>query len=591
MRKVISDWKWRTVLFALLTVLYFLPMLYTKEMKIQVDGAFHLSRIYELAKGFEVGKIIPDLSAYTFNQQGQAVSLFYPSSFIYVYSGLLFLTGNFVKSWYMASAILIFITLLVAYYSANAFFKNQNKAFLFAILWSFSNYNMSNLLYRNAYPSSWTFAFLPLALYGLYELFLGKSSKWWVAATGFSLVLLNHLVSAYILVLFGIGLFLIALYKRRLDKQRLLSITMFSVTSMFLTLSFLMPFLKQMLSVDLLGPSVVNMQWYANNIQTLLGVSLSNKLGNPSQDGLNLGVFLLFIYVVAIIQLFTDHRQLAKQEDFEKRKHLKFLAFLSFGGIILISSLFPWMLLQHTFLAKIQFPDRFIFLSLLFVLLFVIEYIFANPKMIKHFKWIVCLSFLVSFFSATDFTAHELLPQRFTPRDAAVRQELNEHKPSFNKIIRNTVADKKNYDYISKRQVNYQSDEKGEKSQIVGNYEEYDSKVVLVDDKKTTLPFSHEGYVFTVNGIPENAKKVRVPMTWYNGLKAKNENGESLTLTEDEKGYVSVIPENSQQIRVFYTRDVIEKMSIVISAISWVVMIVIFLLYLIALHSPRRTNR
>ena len=43
------------------------------------DVPFHLSRMYELTKGFENGKWLPDVSAYTFGQNGYGVNLFIPS--------------------------------------------------------------------------------------------------------------------------------------------------------------------------------------------------------------------------------------------------------------------------------------------------------------------------------------------------------------------------------------------------------------------------------------------------------------------------------------------------------------------------------
>lgn len=71
--------RWQLFLvFLILASVCMLPQLAKQTMYMNSwDVPFHLSRMYELEKGFEVGKWLPDISAYTFGENGYGVNLFY----------------------------------------------------------------------------------------------------------------------------------------------------------------------------------------------------------------------------------------------------------------------------------------------------------------------------------------------------------------------------------------------------------------------------------------------------------------------------------------------------------------------------------
>lgn len=86
-------WGRLILVFFLLAIVSELPQLVKQTMYMNSwDVPFHLSRMYEFEKGFEAGKWLPDISAYTFGQNGYGVNLFYGYSFTYLVAVIYFLT-------------------------------------------------------------------------------------------------------------------------------------------------------------------------------------------------------------------------------------------------------------------------------------------------------------------------------------------------------------------------------------------------------------------------------------------------------------------------------------------------------------------
>ncbi|OFI47015.1 hypothetical protein BG262_01395 [Floricoccus penangensis] len=574
---IIYDNFWiRNGIFLFLSILFILPLLLTNSYFPQSDDGAHIPRMYEIAQGMKVGHFFPDVSAYTFRQDGNGIHFFYPNSFSFIYALFINLTGKIVTGLYFGHIILLFVTQIVAYYSAKIFTKNTLKSFVFAILWAFSLYNFGNFLNRGASPSSFAYAFFPLALLGIYELFLGDNKKWWLASIGFSLVLLNHLVTSFTLVIFGIVLFALSIYWKKFTKERLISSVLFAVSAFLLTCSFLIPFAIQMTNVDILGADKRNMQALAASIYRILNISLDNDLTNPS-FGFNFGIVLCIAYIIFGILLFTS-------EQVKSNTKLKKYFFLSLGFIILVSNLFPWIWFQNTPLSVIQFPDRFMPFTEIFILIFVIEFLFQFEfRNIPQFRTLFLLLFTIgSFLTVLNYKADNLTIVEGTKEFRKVRSQLpNEFS---DKNIKE-MAKRSNFggnDYISEKQMTYTvNDTKNvrpstnvfEQGIISASTSGLDEKVAYIDGEKSQIMLYNQDYTFMVNNLPNGDHTVRLPMTWYKGFEATDNNGTKLELQKDDDGYVVVNTKGQPQIKVQYIKSAAEKMGICISILSWILTI------------------
>jgi len=94
--------------------------------------------MYELTKGFENGKWLPDISAYTFGQNGYGVNLFYGYSFTYLVALIYFWTHQAITAVLAGYIILLTTAMGLNYYAGSLFFtggRSKLKSFAFSTLY------------------------------------------------------------------------------------------------------------------------------------------------------------------------------------------------------------------------------------------------------------------------------------------------------------------------------------------------------------------------------------------------------------------------------------------------------------------------
>lgn len=118
------------VSFVLLAFVAILPQFYKQTMVINSwDVPFHLSRMYEIHQGFLNGKWVPDISAYTFGENGYGVNLFYGYSFIYVVALIYLVVQKAITAVLIGYVLLLSGAMGINYYIGTHFFKGNDKRF------------------------------------------------------------------------------------------------------------------------------------------------------------------------------------------------------------------------------------------------------------------------------------------------------------------------------------------------------------------------------------------------------------------------------------------------------------------------------
>lgn len=533
------------LLFILLSVLIYLPVILSGKFPYGNDGLFHLSRLHELVLGIEKAKIFPDISAYTLGERMGGVNFFYPYISAYPIAILMYFFGDFYG--FVIGLIVVRLALsFVSYWMMYKFSASKKKALVFSLIYSFSTYTLVNQIQRGALGETLGMIFLPMAVYGIYQILFEDYKEWIWASLGIIGVLYSHVLSFFMLFVVAVGtMFFLLIKKRKLVSQkRVLSWFKAGLTICLLSAIFLIPFIEQMKFSHAFATTCYNLS--TDTFSFFLKGSLQNSLEFPSGQRGILGFF--YTLIIVIITYF-----LVKRKIFTVK--LKIFGILTLLFIILGTSLFPWFLLQDTFFNAIQFTWRwFIFVSL-FSSAYIAEGIMClldnDNKKFQFLKWvpillsvnglIICSAFF--YLRISDDYAHSINTKMFT-RNSDDSQLFNKHNGK--------------YDYATRKQKKL-----GKKN---GN-------TIFVDGKKTKLKLEHKDYEFYVDGLSSTEKKVTLPITWFKGMSAYDDCGRLLHVNYKVDGY-PIVKTRSKAIKIIYRKTIVQRMSILVSGISWLLFLV-----------------
>lgn len=209
------------------------------------DLFFHKGRIDGLAESFKNGNYFPKINYSYLKGFGYATGIFY-SEFFLVIPALLRVIGLSLSQVYIIFLVLItFATFLVSYLVRYSFDKVKNKSILFSILYTFSTYRIATMIRRGALGETLAFIFLPLVLLGIYHIIFKDSKKWYLLTLGMTCLVLSHLISTLIAIVFVGCLSIIngkVLYNER---RRFYDLIKATVATIGLTIFYFVPIGEQ----------------------------------------------------------------------------------------------------------------------------------------------------------------------------------------------------------------------------------------------------------------------------------------------------------------------------------------------------------
>lgn len=320
----------------ILSIFYMMPMfLYSGVIHFSMqDTYFHFSRITSMSNVWT-----SPVNYASYHHNGSMINQFYP--WLTIYPAYLFakITGSMVWGYKLYCWFITLVTLLISYYSIFKMKKSTNIALVFSAVYTFAAYRATDLFYRGSLGEAVAMTFFPLVLAGTYEIFAGDEKNWRLLAFGMTLVLYTHLLSVAMLsVLIAVFLIIsIPFWDKRL--QRLKALTKATFLTLLLSLAFIVPFLEQMLQLDLYTPKGVSLEGFA--YRSLLSNLLWNRL-----NGFSIGLVMLIAIFMTIIGI----KKLKKPD----------LAIFIVGVLLFISTtrILPWDKLAATPLLTIQFVWR-----------------------------------------------------------------------------------------------------------------------------------------------------------------------------------------------------------------------------------------
>ena len=274
-RKIIKNRKNKIIFIIVLTLLASLPVFIFPGIKKGDDVFFHLSRISAIRDNIKNLQIFKGIYPGYFNGYGYANGLFYPDIFLYVPALLTTLGMNVIISYKIFLILINLFTILSIFIAIKNISNNDYATILGSILYAFAPYRLVDMYERGALGETLAFIFIPIIIYGMYEIIFRDKRKYYILVIGMTGLILSHMVSTYIITILLI-IYCIFNTKQLFKEKRILYLLLSATITLLITSFFIVPMIEQMLS----------QKFYYNNTSNIPEFVLSNR---------TVPIYLLFI--------------------------------------------------------------------------------------------------------------------------------------------------------------------------------------------------------------------------------------------------------------------------------------------------------
>lgn len=360
-KQVKADRLFTVLVLAAIGVFSFIPYM-NGELPWGDDLCYHLIRIEGIKDGLSDGRLPVMIYPEGLNGYGYLGTM-YPSLFLYI-PALIRLFGVSIAASYKT---LIFIfalaTPFLTYISVKGIYKGKysgHAAILAAAVYTVCPYRYTNLYARGALGEALAMTFVPLLIWGLYELVLGDKKKWWVIVIALSGLFETHVLSSLLGVILCIVTALVFIVKL-IKEKRFIEIGKAALLFILLNLWQIVPFVyfyaKGGLWMEMLGISRYGEY----------SLKASSLIGSYNSEGyrlLSLGIPLCILGALSVINIIIGKTS----EDTEDKRSFNYRTILVVVSlvcfVIMLGSFRAWKFMEcgviKWFFENVQFPWRFL---------------------------------------------------------------------------------------------------------------------------------------------------------------------------------------------------------------------------------------
>lgn len=535
--------------------------LYNDYLVYSHDINFHLVRIEGLKEALSNFQIPARIHPLENNGYGYATSMVYPELFLYIPAILRILNTSMVFSYKILLFLINVVAIFCMYLSVKNISKSTTAGIISAIIFSAANYRLGNIFTRAAVGEALALSFFPLAIWGLYEVCLGNRKKWYILVIGISCIIQSHILSLLFLAITCIVIG-IAFIKNIIKEKRYKEIAISLITILLINFWFILPFIdiyKLDLNVKNVSENstvyvfhkytVIPAQLF-NIFDTAYSLNLAkdNELDMENEMSYTLGILVTAGVIISAIY-FVKNRN--KNNDY--LKFIKVLIGIGIVFLILSTNLVPWEELENKFsiIKKIcltmQFGWRFLGITTVNIAIatgiilgkYVDERYDENKDFIANYK-IVIIMCAIAFVAVPLFLGEYSKQFKFITNEYKLNYDLSGQGEYF--IYGTDTSALKEDKYLT-----------SDNQIIINNYEKNDDEITLTYKNKIG-----KGYI-------------EVPLLYYPGYVAKDENGKKLNVVCGDNNVLRVELENecnNGKITIEYKEKTLYVIADIISLVS-----------------------
>lgn len=169
------------------------------------DGVYHLARIQNLADGLKYGQFPVRMGGFSYNGYGALTSVFYPDVWLYPFALMLLGGASVAYTGNVLCAAVNIASAVSMYAAGKGLLKNRWAATCAAILYELAIYRVTDVYTRMALGEMLAMVFLPLFLWGLWEVVCGDKTKWKLLALSACAIYLSHMLSTLMCAVLAAG--------------------------------------------------------------------------------------------------------------------------------------------------------------------------------------------------------------------------------------------------------------------------------------------------------------------------------------------------------------------------------------------------
>lgn len=539
----------------LITIIVAISPILTRYCLTGHDSEYHLLRIEALARQIRMGLPFLKVNPTFFGGAGYASSLFYPDFLLYV-PALLRVFGASIKfSYHTFMVVCIILCYTVSYFCGKKMTENRYIGILFAVILTLSSYHLDDIIVRAAAGEYTAFIFVPIVVYGVYNLCYEEMNKPWILGLGMGLVLLCHTLT-FVMCIVMTCIMLVFNFAEFLKRPKiLLKLFATGVVTLFATAFYWMPVVEQFMTTKF----YVSTPWI-EPVQEAVKITSIFGFKFPT-----LGIGLLLLFIPRVLLFKNEEDSVMKYAD------QCIVAGLIFA--VMASDIFPWATVGKYF-SMVQFPWRIYVLSTVLMSLGDAVVIFRVTGAL--------------FLGASD-TPEEYDNEYYVINDDGLINRYGIVLAFVVSIL--TLSTLYTFSNQNREYYDYSNDYYDYKpftaSVIAGEWlpATVTNSETLVDDSEKAYDDNGQYVPFTrvknkaLFSVSQDTKYVDAPFVYYKGYSAKRADGTNLYIDGNGKnGFVRVYTDGYDgEITVGYAGTVIQKLSSIVSAI--VVLLLLYMAY------------
>ena len=553
----------------IIALLFSIPLYSNYAAGFTVDLTYHLTRIEGIKESLQAHAFPVYIYPYVNNGFGYAAPLFYPDIFLLIPALFYCLGVPILLSYKIFLFIISYFTALFAYILFDYIFKdNKSLPIVCTLLYCFSDIRIQLTYQASTLGNVMGMTFIPLLFLSFYKFFIERKNCYFLIGLSFTLLLLSHVLS-FALAVFFFGIFIIIdVIINHFKKDRIICILKAMVIAISLSAFFLFPMIEQMLSQEFWYSflhSTTNKDLLMSNrfdLKTIFsGFTLDHLRNGTSNNesryiGTHLSVGSVFAYLYLIYKKKTN-------------KVINILFVVLMFWLLIQLDIIPIEILKPFY--TIQFLWRIdAFLVPIAIYIIFIALSFIQNKNICVYLILIYLTINVSLHFYTIY-----------PKDYST---LN----NYSKYSGFIESGKDEKTLSQTHNINFYELVSGEYLPYTNSYDYFhaNTNIEFANEESAIWDYERIGTTISFNTNYSYGDYIYMPLSWYKGYYYQELDNEGNILYEKECTYneytkrVGIYMEEGEHIyKVYYKGTIVQKVSLFISLVSFVVMVWILLRY------------